>query len=209
MIAQPTSLHDGCGTAAGPAPCDSPGWLSSLSSVPPLWPSPRPEIIGTKSPAGRDQRRQHEADVVPDPAGRMLVDDRAGRDRASLQSSTRPEAVMAPRSAPPSRPGAPCRCRNTAIAKAAACSPVTVPAGQPRHEALRSRRRSSDLAGPASSANDFLRQHRALLLKGVLGRRLSASRRQVERPGRPIDGTGSRPNRAAAAQAAVRSGLRA
>ena len=62
-----------------------PGMDSSLSSVPPVWPRPRPDIIGTATPSDGDERREHERDLVADAAGGVLVDARARRGRASVE----------------------------------------------------------------------------------------------------------------------------
>ena len=48
------------------SPTSKPGIDSSLSSVPPEWPSARPEIIGTFSPASRRERRDDERRLVAD-----------------------------------------------------------------------------------------------------------------------------------------------
>ena len=61
-------------------PTRNPGIDSSLSSVPPVWPSPRPLIIGTIKPAGRDERSEHERSLVADAAGGMLVDFLRGQE---------------------------------------------------------------------------------------------------------------------------------
>ena len=50
-----------------------PGMDSSLSSVPPVWPSPRPEIIGHDHARRGRQRRRDQAGFVAHAAGRMLV----------------------------------------------------------------------------------------------------------------------------------------
>ena len=60
-----------------------PGMDSSLSRVPPVWPRPRPGQLGYRGPAGRDQRRQRQGDLVPDAAGGVLVDRRPRQARRS------------------------------------------------------------------------------------------------------------------------------
>ena len=55
-----------------------PGMASSLSSVPPVWPRPRPESMGTRTPQAATQRGDDEADLVADAAGAVLVDLFAG-----------------------------------------------------------------------------------------------------------------------------------
>ena len=51
-----------------------PGIDSSLSSVPPVWPRPRPDIIGTDGAARDRQRREDQRRLVADAAGAVLVD---------------------------------------------------------------------------------------------------------------------------------------
>ena len=43
-----------------------------------MWPSPRPDIIGTATPQARHQRREHQRDLVAHAAGRVLVHPRRG-----------------------------------------------------------------------------------------------------------------------------------
>ena len=58
-----------------------PGIDSSLSRVPPVCPSPRPDIIGTTPPHAATMRRDHDRRLVADPAGAVLVDFDAGNVR--------------------------------------------------------------------------------------------------------------------------------
>ena len=70
-----------------------PGIDSSLSRVPPVWPSPRPGQLGHGDPAGRHQRRERQRDLVAHPAGRVLV---GGRPRQRRRSpSARRDAIIA------------------------------------------------------------------------------------------------------------------
>ena len=64
---------------------------SSLSSVPPVCPRPRPETIGTEHAAGRDQRREADRDLVADAAGGVLVDLRARGRRREIEDLARVE----------------------------------------------------------------------------------------------------------------------
>ena len=61
---------------------------SSLSSVPPVCPSPRPDIIGTQRAAGRGERRENQRRLVADAAGAVLVDRRA-RDARIVHAHAR------------------------------------------------------------------------------------------------------------------------
>ena len=56
----------------------NPGIDSSLSSVPPVWPSARPEIIGHHDSRRGRQRSRDQAGFVADAAGRMLIHLHAG-----------------------------------------------------------------------------------------------------------------------------------
>ena len=60
------------------SPCESctrnPGIDSSLSSVPPVWPRPRPDILPNSAPHDGHEGRQHEGDLVADAAARVLVE---------------------------------------------------------------------------------------------------------------------------------------
>src|SRR5688572_14568691 len=50
-----------------------PGMLSSLSSVPPVWPRPRPDIFGTTTPHAAASG-EHDRDLVANTAGAVLAD---------------------------------------------------------------------------------------------------------------------------------------
>ena len=82
-----------------------PGIDSSLSSVPPVWPSPRPDIIGTATPSDATSGARTMRDLVADAAGGVLVDARpseVARDRASspLRSMASVSACVSARSRP-------------------------------------------------------------------------------------------------------------
>jgi hypothetical protein len=83
--------------------------LSSLSSVPPVWPRPRPDSFGHGHPERGDQRRDDQRHLVADAAGGVLVDDRptgagqvhplAARDHRDVQATARAASCRA--TAPP------------------------------------------------------------------------------------------------------------
>ena len=58
-----------------------PGIASSLSSVPPVWPSPRPESLTTCMPSAAASGATTSVVPSPTPAGRVLVDGRPGQPR--------------------------------------------------------------------------------------------------------------------------------
>ena len=60
----------------------NPGIASSLSSVPPVCPRPRPDIIGTDDAHRRRERRQHERHLVANAASRVFID---ARSRKSVE----------------------------------------------------------------------------------------------------------------------------
>ena len=98
--------------------------LSSLSSVPPVWPRPRPEIIGTKPPQAAIAGARIRLTLSPTPPVECLS--RMGPGRLSgFQSSTVPERVMASVSATRSSRSMPRK--NTAMQKAAIWPSVTAP----------------------------------------------------------------------------------
>ena len=66
------------GTRPRRRPTRKPGIASSLSSVPPVWPRPRPDIIGTITPHAAASGARIERGLVADAAGAVLVDLRAG-----------------------------------------------------------------------------------------------------------------------------------
>src|SRR3954469_7740220 len=99
---------------------------SSLSSVPPVWPRPRPEIIGTAPPQAARIGASISDTLSPTPPVECLSI--TGRSR--LQSSTAPERVMALVNATRSSGSIPRR--NRAIASAPTCAsdsePSVIPA---------------------------------------------------------------------------------
>src|SRR5579859_8139670 len=113
---------------------------SSLSSVPPVWPRPRPEIIGTAPPHAATIGASRRLTLSPTPPVECLS--RTGPDRpASDQSSTSPERVMAPVSATRSPRVIP---RNTmAMARAPTWASVTEPSVIPATSSSISSRESS------------------------------------------------------------------
>src|SRR3954453_22571972 len=99
--------------------------LSSLSSVPPVWPRPRPEIIGTAAPqAARIGARISET-LSPTPPVECLSS--TGRSRS--QSSTTPESRMPVVSATRSSPSRPRR--KNAIASAPTWASESPPSVMP------------------------------------------------------------------------------
>ena len=87
------------------APYGSRGWIPTCPACLLYAPSPRPEIIGTVNPAGRDDRDERDRDLVTYATGRVLVDlwDRETCER----SMTSPEwsiASVHAASSPGSRP---------------------------------------------------------------------------------------------------------
>ena len=63
-----------------------PGIDSSLSSVPPVWPRPRPDIIGNGTPHAATSGRERERHLVADAAGRVLVDDAPAERRREVDA---------------------------------------------------------------------------------------------------------------------------
>ena len=107
--------------------------------------------------AGRQHRREHQADIVADAAGRMLVDHGPGRrEIAPVEHDAR---VHHARASDATRSSMSMPRKNTAIAKAAACPSVTAPEVRPAMKASISR--GVRLAPVALGADDFLRQHQA------------------------------------------------
>jgi hypothetical protein len=66
-----------------------------LSSVPPVWPRPRPEIIGTAPPQAATTGASSRLTLSPTPPVECLSSAGPGRP-ASDQSSTSPESRIAP-----------------------------------------------------------------------------------------------------------------
>src|SRR5271163_449488 len=101
---------------------------SSLSSVPPVWPRPRPEIIGTYAPQAASIGASISETLSPTPPVECLS--RIGPGRlSSRQSRLAPERVMARVSATRSSSVIPRK--KTAMAKAAAWPSVTAPLVRP------------------------------------------------------------------------------
>ena len=80
-----------------------------------------------RAAAGRDDRREQQADLVADAAGRVLVE--AGPGRPASQSSTSPESRIAPVSA--IRSAAVMPRQTIAIASAPTCASLTEPSAMP------------------------------------------------------------------------------
>src|SRR5579875_2018502 len=97
---------------------------SSLSRVPPVWPRPRPEIIGTKPPQAAMIGASSRLTLSPTPPVECLSSTGPPR-RAPRQSSSSPERVMAPVRATRSAPLIPRR--KMAMARAPTCASLTLP----------------------------------------------------------------------------------
>jgi len=63
-----------------------------LSSVPPVWPRPRPLIIGTATPHARDHRREVQRHLVADAAVECLS---TLGNFTDARSATTPEPIIA------------------------------------------------------------------------------------------------------------------
>src|SRR3954447_5552069 len=98
---------------------------SSLSSVPPVWPSPRPEIIGTAAPQAASTGARISDTLSPTPPVECLSS--TGLPRS--HSSTVPESRMARVSATRSSPLIPRR--NSAMASAPTCASERPPSAIP------------------------------------------------------------------------------
>src|SRR4051812_360388 len=98
---------------------------SSLSSVPPVWPSPRPEIIGTAAPQAASTGARISDTLSPTPPVECLSS--TGRSRS--HSSTVPESRMARVSA--TRSPALIPRRNSAMASAPTCASESPPPAIP------------------------------------------------------------------------------
>src|SRR5919112_2605507 len=124
MMAHPTS----CTTRrnVSTSGCDwYPGIDASLSRVPPVWPRPRPAIIGTKPPQAATAGARTRLTASPTPPVECLSRTGPGRSQASRV----PERVMARVSATRSSTESPRK--NTAMAKAAAWPSLTRPEVRP------------------------------------------------------------------------------
>src|SRR3954468_2037252 len=100
--------------------------LSSLSSVPPVWPRPRPEIIGTAAPHAASTGARISETLSPTPPVECLSS--TGRSRSHL--STVPESRIAVVSATRSSPSSPRRKKPIATAPtwASESPPSVIPA---------------------------------------------------------------------------------
>ena len=119
-----------------------PGIDSSLSSVPPVWPSPRPGHHRHRDAAARDHRRQQQRHLVADAAGGVLVGDGDADSRRS--GAGRPSRSWR-RSAPPARPA---RARGRRPPSAAPTSGSPAP-GRPRTSRISSAHASGASARPS------------------------------------------------------------
>src|SRR5580765_171190 len=149
--------------------------LSSLSSVPPVWPKPRPEIIGTKPPHAAMIGASIRLTLSPTPPVECLSRTGPGRF-APAQSSTSPECVIACVSATVSAPDKPFR--NIAIAIAAACASLHEPSTRPPTNAsicARSSAWPSRLRRMISCASTALLSRRISVRSGYGRRRRGAA----------------------------------
>ena len=119
-----------------------PGMLSSLSSVPPVCPRPRPLTIGTRTPQAATSGASGSEILSPTPPVECLS---TFRPEMAERSTTRPECSIASRKAGSSRPPSSPR-KKTAMRKAASCSSATVPFAAPS-----ARKRSSSGASTPPS----------------------------------------------------------
>jgi hypothetical protein len=104
----------------------TPGIASILSSVPPVWPRPRPEIIGFQTPMQASIGARRSEVQSPRPPVECLSTTRPGRSQRITSPESRMESVRATRS------GVVRPLRQAAIAKAPACASVTAPEARPR-----------------------------------------------------------------------------
>jgi len=95
---------------------------SSLSSVPPVWPSPRPESCGTATPQAATSGHSGRLILSPTPPVECLSTVGIGTDERSRR---RPERIMASVHTDSSAGVIPRK--NTAISSAEACSSATAP----------------------------------------------------------------------------------
>src|SRR5687767_10789735 len=95
--------------------------LSSLSSVPPVWPRPRPEIIGTAAPQAASTGARMSDTLSPTPPVECLSSTGASRSHSSTVPESRIARVSATRSEA-SRPR-----RKNAIASAPTCASDSPP----------------------------------------------------------------------------------
>ncbi len=102
-----------------------PAMDSSLSSVPPVWPSPRPDALGTAAPQAATMGTNASVILSPTPPVECLSTVQATAARRSLKSICSPDASIAvvhlaisPRSMPR---------KKIAISSADICSSATRP----------------------------------------------------------------------------------
>src|SRR5438128_1607667 len=98
-MAQPRRMTC-CFVSASESAVRKPGMASSLSSVPPVCPSPRPDIIGTATPHAATSGASTRDTLSPTPPVECLSMRGTGQ-RSKLRRS--PEVSMASVKAPPSR----------------------------------------------------------------------------------------------------------
>ncbi len=121
QITAPTSTRI-CRICSLDSDACQPGTDSSLSSVPPVWPRPRPDSCGTATPHAATSGASGSVILSPTPPVECLS--MLGLPR-SLKSSRSPEAIIARVQAEVSARSMPRR--NTAIARADICSSATTP----------------------------------------------------------------------------------
>ncbi len=105
--------------AAGERSVRTPGMASSLSSVPPVWPSARPDSLATGTPQAATSGTTISETVSPTPPEECL-----STTTRSPKSSTSPERTMASVSAPISSSAMPRIVQAIASAAIAASSTV-------------------------------------------------------------------------------------
>ncbi len=103
----------------------TPGMDSNLSNVPPVWPKPRPEIIGTNAPQAAKAGANNRLTQSPTPPVECL----SKIGPSSFHDITVPLSRIAIVSA--TRPTSPRPFRQTAIANAPACASLTVSSANP------------------------------------------------------------------------------
>ena len=145
-----------------------PGMDSSLSSVPPVWPRPRPDILTNAAARRRHQRHEHDGRLVAHAAGAVLV------HRGAVQVAASPawrRSPPSPRSAPASpRPSSPASRRPSA----------TRPSGSRDRRWRRSPRSSARSSSAVSSSPRFFRS-----ISGTIPRRRSHRAALPRQPRRP------------------------
>ena len=99
-----------------------PGMASSLSSVPPVWPSPRPDSCGTAAPQAATSGARGSVILSPTPPVECLSTVGRLRLEKSMRSPVAIMALVQRVSSAPSRPR-----KKMAIAIADICSSVTTP----------------------------------------------------------------------------------